>query len=112
MKAADVVRSLKLCAESSNTATYGTAANCEAVDDYTVKIHTDEPYSGLLYDLAHHGNDILPADLIDGGHNFNESPIGTGPYKFVKWNLGESLEFEANPDYFDGHQAHDLENHP
>jgi len=105
MKAADVVRSLKLCAESSNTATYGTAANCEAVDDYTVKIHTDEPYSGLLYDLAHHGNDILPADLIDGGHNFNESPIGTGPYKFVKWNLGESLEFEANPDYFEGEPA-------
>lgn len=105
MKAADVVRSLKLCKESSNTATYGTAANCEAVDDYTVKITTDEPYSGLLYDLAHHGNDILPAALIDGGHNFNEAPIGTGPYKFVKWNLGESLEFEANPDYFEGEPA-------
>lgn len=102
MKAADVVRSLKLCAESSNTATYGTAANCEVVDDYTVKIHTEVPYSGMLYDLCHHGNDILPADLIDSGHNFNESPIGTGPYKFVKWNLGESLEFEAFEDYFEG----------
>lgn len=105
MTAKDVVRSLKLCAESGNTATYGTAANCEVVDDYTVKIHTDVPYSGMLYDLCHHGNDILPAELIDGGHDFNKSPIGTGPYKFVKWNLGESLEFEAFEDYFEGEPA-------
>ena len=45
---------------------------------------------------------ILPADLIESGHDFNSEPIGTGPYKLVAWNRGESLEFEAFEDYFGG----------
>ena len=44
----------------------------------------------------------VTADLIESGHDFNSEPIGTGPYKLVAWNRGESLEFEAFEDYFDG----------
>jgi len=29
-------------------------------------------------------------------------PIGTGPYKFVKYETDQYSEFEANPDYFQG----------
>ena len=47
-------------------------------------------------------NYIIPADLIASGHDFNKEPIGTGPYKLVAWNKGESLEYEAFEDYFDG----------
>ena len=54
------------------------------MDDYTVKITTDGPQSGLLADLTHHGNYILPANLIESGHDFNEEPIGTGPISW--WN--------------------------
>ena len=66
---------------------------------------TDGPQSGLLSDLCHHGNAILPADLIASGHDFNKEPIGTGPYKLVAWNKGESLELEAFEDYWGGAPA-------
>ena len=103
LKAEDVKASLELCKESPEVSQYGiSTGTIEVVDDYTVKITTDGPQSGLLADLTHHGNYILPADLIESGHDFNEEPIGTGPYKLVEWKRAESLEFEAFEDYFDG----------
>ena len=103
MTAKDVKASLDLCKESPEVSQYGkSTGTIEVVDDYTVKITTDGPQAGLLSDLCHHGNAILPADLIESGHDFNKEPIGTGPYKLVKWNKGESLELEAFEDYFDG----------
>ena len=99
MKAADVKASLELCKESPQVSQYGTSSGTiEVVDDYTIKMTTDGPQSGLLSDLCHHGNAILPADLIASGHDFNKEPIGTGPYKLVAWNKGESLELEAFED--------------
>jgi len=73
----------------------------EVIDDLTVKIITDGPKAQLLSDLAHHANYILPKQLIDSGNDFNKNPIGTGPYKFVKWTYGEVIELEAFDDYFD-----------
>ena len=106
MKAEDVKASLELGKNSPEVSQHcASIGTVEVVDDYTVKITTDGPQSGLLADLAHHGNFILPADLIESGHNFNEEPIGTGPYKLVAWNRGESLEFEAFDDFFGGAPA-------
>ena len=106
MTAKDVKASLELCKESPQVSQYGNSTGTiEVVDDYTVKITTDGPQSGLLSDLCHHGNAILPADLIESGHDFNKEPIGTGPYKFVKWNKGESIELEAFEDYWGGAPA-------
>ena len=102
MKAEDVKASLELCQNSLEVSQYAVPGTIEVVDDYTVKITTDGPQSGLLADLTHHGNYILPANLIESGHDFNEEPIGTGPYKLVEWKRAESLEFEAFEDYFDG----------
>ena len=103
MVAEDVKASLELCKESPEVAQYGkSTGTIEVVDDYTIKITTDGPQSGLLSDLCHHGNFILPADLIASGHDLNKEPIGTGPYKLVAWNKGESIELEAFEDYFDG----------
>ncbi len=106
MKAEDVKASLELCKESPEVRQYGQGVeSVEVVDEYTVKITTPGPYADLLGDLAHHGNAILPAKLIAEGHDFNADPIGTGPYKFVNWTLGDKIEFEAFADYFDGEPA-------
>ncbi len=78
---------------------------CEIIDELTFKLITPEPYANLLMDLAHHGNAIVPKSLIDAGNNFNENPIGSGPYKFVNWSLGEKVEFVAFEDYFLGAPA-------
>ncbi len=77
----------------------------EAVDNYTVKIVTDGPSATLLYDLCHHGNAILPKKLLDNGNDFNENPIGSGPFQFVEWKRGDSVEFKAFEDYFGGAPA-------
>lgn len=103
MTAKDVKASLELCKESPQVAQYGkSTGTIEIVDDYTIKIITDGPQSGLLSDLCNHGNMILPADLIESGHDFNKEPIGTGPYKLTAWNKGEGIELEAFDDYWDG----------
>ena len=106
MKADDVVASLEEAKVSPDIASYSKEFdNVKKVDDYTVTLTTNGPSAALLYDLCHHGNAICPADLIKSGHDFNTEPVGTGPYKFVKWNISESLTFEAHEDYWGGAPA-------
>lgn len=88
----------------------GNIDHCEVVDPYTVKIVTSVPTPNLLADLAYHYNFILPKELVESGHNFSESPIGTGPYKFVSWNKGNDLKFEAFDGYFDDARKAQIKN--
>ncbi len=74
----------------------------DIIDDETIKITTFEPCAVILENLAANGNAIVPKKLIDAGNNFNENPIGTGPYVFKEWKMGDSLTFEAFEDYWDG----------
>lgn len=73
----------------------------DIVDDRTFTITTNGPYALILDDLAANGNTIVPKHLIDEGNDFNQNPIGSGPYKFVAWDLGTSLTFVKNDNYFD-----------
>ena len=74
----------------------------DIVDDETIKITTFEPCAIILDNLTGTSNAIVPKKLIDEGNNFNENPIGTGPYVFKEWKMGDSLTFEAFEDYWDG----------
>lgn len=74
----------------------------DIVDDDTIKITTFKPCAIILDNLTGTSNCVVPKKLIDSGNNFNENPIGTGPYKFVEWNLGDSVVFEAFDDYWGG----------
>ncbi len=107
----DVIASINAAKESPNVSTYTkTVAKIEKVDDLSFVIHTDGPSASLLYDLAHHGNYILPSELIESGNDFNENPIGAGPYKFVSWTEGTELKFEAFEDYFNKDRAPAIKN--
>ena len=64
-----------------------------AVDESTVEIRTSRPYPILLNKLAY--LPLLPSGVSDD----MESPIGTGAYRLVRWEPGESIELEA----FEGH---------
>lgn len=50
------------------------------------------------------GVPILPKHLYEGQdfnrHPLNRAPIGNGPYRFVRWETGKSIELERNPDYW------------
>lgn len=107
LTAADVVATLEWAKGfepvSAFTLTFATAI--EAVDEYTVRIVTEEPVAALLYNLTNHAAFLVPKSLIDSGHDFNAEPIGCGPYKFVSRDAGEKLVFEAFDKFYEGEPA-------
>jgi peptide/nickel transport system substrate-binding protein len=78
-------------------------AKAEALDDYTFRVTYEKPYAPALESW---GTSIHPKHLLEGQDvtksPLSRSPIGTGPYRFVKWDAGEKIELTANPDYFEG----------
>lgn len=76
----------------------------EAVDEGTVRISLKEPYAPLLsyLDLG-----IVPKHAVEGGRDLNVNPLGSGPYKFAKWDRGSRISLEANADYFGGKPKYD-----
>ena len=103
MTADDVVASIQWAQGFAEVNLYNkNFVSITKVDDLTVEIKTDGPDAMVLSNLCHHGNAIVPKKLIDEGHDFNEDPVGSGPYKLVEWKRGDSLTFEAFDDYFLG----------
>ncbi|MCM3709195.1 ABC transporter substrate-binding protein [Sporosarcina luteola] len=72
-------------------------ASLDAVDESTFKITLTEPNSTFLFSLTALDSAIIPKSN-DGNHN--ESPIGTGPFKFGKYNPGSNLIVEKNEHYW------------
>lgn len=115
MDADDVIASLQHAQESPDVQSYTQSyVTLEKVDELTVKLTTDGPSSSILYDLSHHGNYIIPKAEIEKAKDdpklLNKNPIGAGPYKFVKWNRGEQLEFTGHEDYFNADRAPQIKN--
>ena len=82
----------------------------EAIDDYTVKIglKTPKDEQTVLSTLCSFFY-VLPQHILDTGDysdinssDFWTSPVGAGPFKYVKDIAGEQLEITANEDYYLG----------
>lgn len=73
----------------------------EVLDDYTIKIKLNKPLATFLYTLANSKLVILPLDFHGADEkSFFKQPIGTGQYKFERWN-GNELSLVVNDKYFD-----------
>ncbi|MCC6712844.1 MAG: peptide-binding protein [Candidatus Dadabacteria bacterium] len=86
---------------------YQEIRDVEAIDDYTVKFTYARPYFLALEFCG--GMPIVPKHIFEKG-DFNtnpagRSPVGTGPFKFVKWTTGREVVLEKNPDYW-GEKPH------
>ena len=42
---------------------------------------------------------VSPTAVQKWGLEFSKHPVGTGPYRFVDWKVGQEVTLEANPDY-------------
>jgi peptide/nickel transport system substrate-binding protein/oligopeptide transport system substrate-binding protein len=74
-----------------------------ALDSHTVQVSLTEATVPFVSVLAVGHAKILPRDLVERhGEEFWNSPVGTGPFKFVRWERGQEIVLSANPDYFDG----------
>ncbi len=81
-------------------------------DEYTLKLTLKRPSRDVVAGfLALDGNyAIMPEHLLAkypslDRVDFNERPIGSGPYRLVEWAHGDHLRLQANPGYFRGAPA-------
>lgn len=78
-------------------------AGLAALDRYTVRVVLNEAPVPFVSVLAVGHAKIVPRDVLEReGEAFGTRPIGTGPFKFVRWEREKEIILIANPDYFDG----------
>lgn len=89
---------------------YREIARVETPDPYTVVFRLKERYAPFVDTVFSESDNpycIVPAHLLARLPNlnhaaFNEAPVGTGPFKVVRWVRGDRIELVANDDYFLG----------
>jgi peptide/nickel transport system substrate-binding protein len=87
--------------EASITDNYKEIQNVTTPDEHTVVIQLSRPNAAMLDYLT---IGILPRHLLEGKDimtdSFNQHPIGTGRYKFVSWDKGQSITVQKNADFY------------
>jgi len=82
-------------------------------DDYTVVFTLTEPNAPMLANLAMDFATIQSAEYADflmkkgTPEQFDQIPVGTGPFQFVAYQKDAVIRFKANPNYYGGKPAID-----
>jgi peptide/nickel transport system substrate-binding protein len=84
----------------------------QIVDNYTVKMITEEPWAFLLDALASHRIFLIASPTYVEEHATDDDPwaaewmhdhtCGTGPYNAVEWVPGQYITLERNESYWKG----------
>ena len=83
---------------------FAEAERIYAKDDHTVVFEFKTPYPAFMsmFDVA--SVPILPKHLYEGTdypkNEWNQKPIGTGPFKFAEWKKGGYVKLVRNDDYW------------
>jgi peptide/nickel transport system substrate-binding protein len=72
----------------------------EKVDEYTVTIHTKDPYPAMALALTQVY--LIPPGAWNqaGAAKFGQAPIGTGPFKFTEWVKDDRVVMDRNTSYW------------
>jgi peptide/nickel transport system substrate-binding protein len=89
---------------------YDLVDRVETPDAYTVVVRLKRPFAPAVHTFFAHSDApymILPAHLLARYPDlnrvpFNAAPVGTGPFKVVRWLRGDRIEYVANDRYFLG----------
>jgi len=72
----------------------------EVVDDYTIRIHLNEPFAPLLEALSQvYLGMASPAAVEKWGDEYQLHQVGSGPFEFAEYVPGDHLLLRRNPDY-------------
>ncbi len=106
MTADDVVASIDRLADPKNASNALSAfagalskGGTKKIDDHTVEFHLDAPNGNFPYLVSsdNYNAIIIPADYAGG---FEQSFIGTGPFKLEKYTAKVGASFVRTPDYW------------
>lgn len=90
--------------ETTDSHWYSCVENIESVecpDDTTVIVTTKEAAASTLANLSIFELGVQSKAYFDevGAEEYQNGPIGTGPYVITEWVKGEYITFQANPNY-------------
>lgn len=104
---ADVVYSFSEFLPKAFSRTRTVMAKVESItapDDHTVAFKLKKPYAAFMMIFEVSGGTIVPKHIYAGTDIFknpaNATPIGTGPFKFDKWEKGSYIHLVRNDDYW------------
>jgi len=89
-------------------------ADVKKVDDYTVVLTLKTVSSPMLANLAMPFAAVVSKEYFDKltaagtPAQFNDKPVGTGPFTYVDYQKDANVRFKANPDYWGGAPKVDL----
>jgi peptide/nickel transport system substrate-binding protein len=90
-------------------ALYGQAVRIDTPDPYTAIFRLRSPFAEALSDFfsGNTSTGIIPKHLYEHSSDinrdyYNDHPVGTGPYRLVRWDHGSLLILKANTAYFGG----------
>lgn len=91
-------------AEAYSNEEADSVAGITVVDDKTIRFTTAYPTGLFLFQAAH---PILPKhilgdvapDILENQSFFFEDPVGSGPFKFVEYQVDQFIRLEANDDW-------------
>lgn len=81
---------------------YRELLSVEARDPYTVVFTLKAPFESFPINL-----NVLPIVPKGAGEEMREHPVGTGPYRFVRYDVDEKVELAAYEGYHDGRPKND-----
>jgi len=74
--------------------------SAEVIDEYIIKLNLSTPSRAFLSNLGQAALGIIsPTAAKEYGDKLGHHPVGTGPFKFVKWEENAEIKVERNPDY-------------
>ncbi len=77
--------------------TYAPIASVTAVDDTTVEVTLTQVSANLLFFMTQGQGVVLNQNAIDDIEN---TAVGTGPFTFDSWTVGDSIVLTRNDDYW------------
>ena len=104
---ADVAYSIQMLRQVHPRAktTFANVTDVATPDPYTVVITLSKPAPYLIKAFSSSETPIVPKHIYEGTdvltNPANNAPIGTGPFRFVKWVRGSYVEYVRNDDYWD-----------
>ncbi len=86
---------------------YRNLKDVKALDEHRVRFTFSEPYFKSLEMIG--GMSIMPEHIFAEGdfntHPAGRKPLGSGPYRFVRWETGKEIVLERNEKYW-GEKPH------